>query len=76
MPEEKGSGKDAQLPRTSDRLGPIGRIKLSINVRRVGFDGAPSDDEMLGDLLVGFTQGHKLENFELALAQRLDQIVC
>jgi len=39
----------------------------------VGFDGAPGHDELLCDLLVGPAQADEVENFQLTLAQWLDQ---
>ena len=64
--------KDTELPGARYRLGPVGDIELAIDTGRVGFDSAPGHNKLLGDLLVGFAQGHEVKNFKLARAQWLD----
>ena len=66
-------GEDAALPGTGDCLSPVGDVELAIDTGRVGFDGARGYNELPGDLLVGSAQGHEVENFQLTLAQWLDQ---
>ena len=66
-------GEDAELPGAGDCLGPVGDVQLAIDTGRVGFDGARGHNELPGDLLVGPAQGHEMENFQLTLAQWLDQ---
>lgn len=64
----EGLGKDAQLPGASNGFGPIGDIQFSIDADCVSFDGTQGYDELLGNLLIGPTQGHEMEHFQLALA--------
>jgi len=59
-------GGYTELPGVCHRLGPIGNVKLAIDTGRVGFDSARRYHELLGDLLVGSTQGREMENLQLA----------
>ena len=65
---EDGLGKNAELTSAGNCLGPIGRLELTIDAGCMGFDGARRYDESLGDFLIGHTQGHEMEHFQLTLA--------
>jgi hypothetical protein len=61
-------GEDTDLPGSRHRFGPVGDIELAVDTGCMGFDGTRCDNELPGDLLVGSTQGHELENLQFALA--------
>ena len=63
--------EDADLPGARHRLGPVGNIELSVDAGCVGFDRARGYNQLPGNLLIGTTQGEMMEDFELALAERI-----
>ena len=55
-------------------LGAVGGVELAVDAGGMSFDGSRGDDELPGDLPVRLAKRHEVEDFQLALAQRLGQI--
>ena len=58
--------QDASLERHGYRLGAIGRVEFLEHRAHVALDGALSDEQQRGDLLVGLAVSHELEHLDLA----------
>ena len=65
--------KEVKLTRAHERLGAALHVELAVDVVDVLLDRADGDDQPVGDRLIGMTVGDQAQDFQLAVAEWLDQ---
>ena len=70
--EPSDGGQDTQDIGLGDRLYPAVDTELAVNVTGVNFDRVQGEEKSRCNLGVGQSFGDELEDFQLALAQRLN----
>ncbi len=65
--------EEFQLSPEGHRLRPAADAQLAVDVADVALDGGNGDHQLPGNLLIGVPGGDKLQHFQFARAQRLDQ---
>ena len=63
------SGEQAQRLRLCDGLGAAMDAQADVEIVDVRLDGTQGDNELLGDLLIGFAGGDGAQDKNFALAQ-------
>ena len=62
-------GEDAELAGANDCFSAVVGLQFAIDVCRMRFDRAGSNDQLCSDVLVGIVLGQQTEHGQLALAQ-------
>src|SRR5262245_61659177 len=68
------SGNESEFAGPRDRMSAVGGTKFAENVADVFLDGIEGHEEVLSDLSVPSADRDELENLELAVGQRPDQV--